>query len=213
MYCIIPRSTDSWSQPVSHLSANHDVLDSLHYHDYNSTNQRSLNSRRVSLPNHTASILTISKFSSNVTQSWPPTAYPHLLDHGIQIHLHARSIIASMCISKHAITALKCVPMFTQSRRLCVSPIMLDHGLQVHLAVQWIRASVRISYSLDYGLPVISILAKSWTRSVSVSSLHHSVVDCRQPIFNAPLRHTWHLKGILMMEQFWLEEGRKRVQR
>jgi len=37
-YSIIPRSTDSRSQPVSHLSAD-DVLNSLHSHNYKLTNE------------------------------------------------------------------------------------------------------------------------------------------------------------------------------
>jgi len=39
VYCIIPRSTVSCSQPVSHLSADHVVLNSLHSHNYLLTNE------------------------------------------------------------------------------------------------------------------------------------------------------------------------------
>jgi len=38
-YCIIPRSTVSRSQPVSHLPADHVVLNSLHSHNDKSTNE------------------------------------------------------------------------------------------------------------------------------------------------------------------------------
>jgi len=38
-YCIIPRSTVSRSQPVSHLSADHVVFNSLHWHNYELTNE------------------------------------------------------------------------------------------------------------------------------------------------------------------------------
>ena len=38
-YCIIPRFTVSCSQPVSHLLADHSVLNSLHSHHYVLTNE------------------------------------------------------------------------------------------------------------------------------------------------------------------------------
>jgi len=79
-YSIIPRSTDSRSQPVSHLSADV-VLNSLHSHNYKLTNESSLSCRRVSLPP-------------------PPSIPPISLDHSLQVHLRSRSVTASQCISK-----------------------------------------------------------------------------------------------------------------
>jgi len=48
----------------------------------------------------TASRLTASKYSSNIARSWPPSASPNSLDHGLQVHLQTRSITASECISE-----------------------------------------------------------------------------------------------------------------
>jgi len=48
----------------------------------------------------TDSRLTPSKYSSNLARSWPPSAFPNLLDHGLQVHVQTRSITASECISK-----------------------------------------------------------------------------------------------------------------
>jgi len=49
-YCIMPTPTVSRSQPVSHLLADHVVLNSLHSHHYELSNEYSLSSRRAFPP-------------------------------------------------------------------------------------------------------------------------------------------------------------------
>jgi len=77
-YCIIRRTTVSRSQPVSHLSADLIVLNSLHYNDYQLTNEYSLSCSRTSLPNCRLQI-----------------------DH-LQVLIEFRSLMASKCLSKLA---------------------------------------------------------------------------------------------------------------
>jgi len=62
--------------------------------------------------------ITASKFA----RSWPPSASTHSLDHGLQVHLHTGSIMASECISKLA-----------RSRPRSVSLSSLDRHVQAHL--------------------------------------------------------------------------------
>ena len=89
---------------------------------------------------------TASKYSSNLTWSWPPSASPNSLDHSLQVYLQTRSITASKCISKLA-----------QSQPGSVSPNSLDYSLQVRA----ITAS-----------NCISEFTRSWPPSASLSSLH-----------------------------------------
>ena len=110
----------------------------------------------------------------------PPSTRPISLDHGLQVYLQTRSIMASKCISKLA-----------RSRPPSTSPNSLNHGLQVRLQTRSITASMCISKltrlrppsestdSLDYGLQVrtimaskcISKLARSRPPSASLNSL------------------------------------------
>jgi len=74
----------------------------------------------------TTSRLTASKYTSNLARSWPPSATPHSLDHGLYVYLHTRSITASSWISELA---------------LLQPPYPHDHGLQVHLQTRLIKTS------------------------------------------------------------------------
>ena len=132
MYCILPRSTVSCSQPVSHLSADHVVFNSLHLHIYDLTNEKTLSSHRTSLLNYLLPIdrllvllqsrlIMASKCICTLARSQPssvslnshdyglpfaisppPIASPYSVDHGCQVHLQSLSITASRCISKLA---------------------------------------------------------------------------------------------------------------
>jgi len=144
---------------------------------------------------------TTSKYSSNLTRSWPPSASPILFDHGIQVYLQTRSITAFKCISKlarlrptcsheHAlqvhlqscsITASKCNSNLARSRPPSISPNSLDYGLQVCTSV----ASKCISnlagslppsespISLDHGLQV-PLQTPSITASKCISEFTRS---------------------------------------
>jgi len=119
----------------------------------------------------TASRLTASKYSSNLARSWPPSASPNPLDHGLQLYLQTRSITASNCNSKLA-----------RSRPPGASPNSLDHGLQVHLQTRSITASkfarswppkcISLN-SLDHGLQV-HLQTRSITASQCISKLSRS---------------------------------------
>jgi len=113
VYCIISPLTVSHSQPVSHLFADHVVLNSIHSHQYQLTNAYCLSSHRTSLPNyylqidpiqilHQSHLIKASKCISNLARSWPPSASPHLLDLSIHVNLQTSTIKASKCISKFA---------------------------------------------------------------------------------------------------------------
>jgi len=121
VYCIIPRSTVS----RSHLSADHVVLNSLHSHNHELTNQWSVSSRRASLPNYRLQIdrlqvllrsrsITASKCISSLARLRPPIS----LDHGLQLPLQTRSIMASN---------------LARSQPPSASLNSLDHSLQVNL--------------------------------------------------------------------------------
>jgi len=119
---------------------------------------------------------TASKYSSNLTQSRPPSVYPNSLDYGLQF----RTITASKCISKLAqskppsvssnsldyglqfrtITAYKCISKLSQSQPPNVSPDSLDYGLQVRT----ITAS-----------KCISQVTRSRPPSAILNSLNHSL--------------------------------------
>jgi len=96
---------------------------------------------------------TASKYSANLDPSRPASVSEDSLDHGLQVHLHARSITASDCILRDArlwpsrshdhgiqvhlqtrsIMMSECIFKFTRSRHPSASLNSHDHGLQVHL--------------------------------------------------------------------------------
>jgi len=94
-------------KPVSHPSADHVVLNSLHSHNYKLTNELSLSLRRASLPNYRLQIdrllvllqsrsIMFSMCISKLTRSQPPSVSLNCHDYGLQV----RIITASKCISK-----------------------------------------------------------------------------------------------------------------
>ena len=173
---------------------------------------------RVSAPimppsQSTSSRLTTSKYSSNLARSWPPGASLNSLDHGLQVHLHTRSITASKGISKldqlrppsaqdhghqvHVltcpITASECIAKLVKVRPPSVSANTLNHGLEVHLQSDSITAS-------EY----ISQFTRSWyAETVELAG--------RPPVINIPPHLAGHPTEILEKERLWLEERRKRV--
>jgi len=149
-WCIIPRSTVSGSQPVSHLAADHVVLNSSHSHNYVLTNKYSLSSRRTSLPNYRLQIdrpqallqsrsIMASKCISKLAQSQLPSESLPSPDYG----LHVRTMMACKCIYKLA-----------RSRPPSASPNSPDHGLQVHLQTRPITASKCISKLAQHSIRV-----------------------------------------------------------
>jgi hypothetical protein len=77
----------------------------------------------------------------------PPSTPPDLFDHGLQVHLHTRSITASKCISE-----------------------LHDRGLHMHLQIRSIAASKCISeFKLMSASKCISKLARSQPPSVSLN--------------------------------------------
>jgi hypothetical protein len=121
-YCIIPRSTASRSQPVSHLLA-----------DYVGTQFSTVLQLQVNewieppLPSCLPPKLP--------PPGWPrPCTHPISLDYGLQVHLHTLSI-----------TAFKCISTVTRLWPPSGSPILLDHSLQVYLHIPLITASMCIS--------------------------------------------------------------------
>jgi len=69
--------------------------------------------------------ITVSKCISKLACSWPSSASPNLLDHGLQVHLQTHLIMASKCISK---LAWLLPPSVSWS--------LLDYSLRVHHYVQ-----------------------------------------------------------------------------
>jgi len=223
-YRIIPTLTVSRSQPVSHLLADHVVLNSLHSHYYEWTNKLSLSSRRASLLNRNLQIhsfqvllqshlMMASKCISKLTWSRPRSACPTSHDHCLQVYLQTRTITGSK---------------FARSPPPSASPNSLDHSVQVYLQTPSITAS-----------KCISKLALSQTRSASPNSLNHSlqlylqthsitVSECickftrsrygdpvesesRHPISNIPPHLEWHSKLIHQTQQLWLHQLTNRV--
>jgi len=135
-YCIIPTSTVSRSQPVFHIPADPVVLNCVHSHNCELTNEWSLSSRHTSLPNYHPQIdslqillqprsIMASKWISKFALSRPPSASLNLLKQCLQVYLRTISITASKCISK--LTPLR--PSSSQ-----------DHGKAVHLQTRSIMA-------------------------------------------------------------------------
>ena len=181
MYCIIPRSTISHSQPVSHLLADHVALNSLNFDNYELTNEYSLSSHHASLPNYRLEIdrlevlvqsrlIMASKCISKLARSKPSSVSPNSHDYGLQVC----RITATKSISKLA---------HVRPRR------SHDHRLHTHSTT----ASECIT---------------QFTRSHCGATVE---IEGRLPIINTPPHLAWHPKGILEKEWFWLEERRKRV--
>jgi hypothetical protein len=97
-----------------------------------------------------------------------------------------------------------------------------DHNLQAHLQTGSITAAKYIS-TLAWWLPPSSHNDGLQNPSMPTFELITNVtrlrcgatveLQGRQPINNSPPHLTWHLKGILENERFWLEEHRKWVRR
>jgi len=164
-YCIIRRSTVFRSQAVSHLSAEHVVLNSLHFHNYKLPNKLSLSFHLTSLSNYHFQMahllvllqscsMIIFKCISKLTQSQPLSSHSH----GLQVHmykldvsrppsaspnsfdsgLHVRKIMASKCSSKLA--------------QLC-HPSLNNHCLQLHISkLARSQSPGVLPHLLDYSL-------------------------------------------------------------
>ena len=163
--------TVSRSQPVSYLSADHVVLNSLHCYNYELTNEYSLSSHRASLPNYRLHVLlqsrsiTDSKCISKLARLQPPSVSPTSHDSG----LHVRMITASKCISN-----------LTPSQPPRVSLNSHDYGLQVRTitAYKCISKLARLrppSAYLQTRSITASKFARAWPPSASPNSLAHSL--------------------------------------
>jgi len=101
----------------------------------------------------TASRLVAFNYSSNLAQSWPPSAYPTSLDRSLQVYLQYRTITVSeiedhslqLYLQTRSITASECISQFARSWPRSGSPNLLDGGLQVHLETRSIPACKCIS--------------------------------------------------------------------
>ena len=166
-YCSIPRLTVSHSQPVSQLSVDHVVLNSLHSHDYKLTNGSSLSFRCTSL--------LIYRLQINLLQV-----------------LQSRSIMACKYISKLARSRPPSVSLrYTISASKCIS-VLHNLGLQVHLWVTQSRPPSASPNSLNHGLQVHSLsLISSRPPSASPNLLYHGIkvhllVTRSQPLSASP---------------------------
>jgi len=126
--CIIPRSTVSRSQPVSHLSADYVCT------QFSTFPQLQVNQWIESqLPSHLPPEL--------LPPDWPPPSTPPIsLDHSLRVHLQTRSITASNCIFK-----------LTRLQPPSASPVSVNDGLQVHLQIR--TASMCMSALARLGPP------------------------------------------------------------
>jgi hypothetical protein len=98
--------------------------------------------------------------ASKLAQSRPPSVTLNSLDYSLQVHLHARLITTSKCISKN-------VP----SRPLSASPYLLDCSLEVYLQNSPITApSVH-----DNGLQVRLYFLSITVSRASPNSLDHGL--------------------------------------
>jgi hypothetical protein len=148
----MPRSTVSHTQPVSHISAELVVPNSLHSHDYKLNNEYRLYCRRTLIP-----ILIAQDQGTLRTR-------PVSIDHGLPVHHLIISITASQCISEllnigvqmhlqtRSITASKCISELMQSPPPSVSLISHDYGLQVFLWVTQSRPRNASSKTLNHVL-------------------------------------------------------------
>jgi len=137
---------------------------------------------------HPARLLsTSSQYSFNLVRSWPPSASPNSLDHGLQVHLWVQLHLGlEVHLETRTIMASKCISEFTRSW----PPSSYNNGLQVHVQTRPITASKFATScppsasqnSLDYGLQMhlwvhsirssqcISKLARSWPPSAFLYS-------------------------------------------
>jgi len=107
-------------------------------------------------------------YNSKSAQSYPPSACPNLLTHGLQVYLK----LAQFCppsVSSNSldyghqvcmIVASKCIHILAQSQSRSTSPSWLHHAMQVLVQIPSITTSKWISK-----------LSSSWPWSVSLSSL------------------------------------------
>ena len=136
-YCIIPRSTVSNSQPVTHLSADHvctklSTFSQLWVNEWIKSQLLSRRSPEVPPPEWSPPDWPPPDWPP---PDWhPPSTPPISLDHGLQVYLQTRSITASKSVTKLA-----------QLQPPSASPHSLDYSLQVHLPPRSITASKCIS--------------------------------------------------------------------
>jgi len=139
-YCIIPRSTDSRSQPVSQLSADRNVLNSLHSHNYELTNEWSLSLNRTHLPSYRLQIVCLQIVRLQIfclqIECCPIDCLhtDYLQINRLEELLQWWSIMASKCNSQHA-------PLWLPSASLS----SLNLALLVHLQTHWIMISKCLS--------------------------------------------------------------------
>jgi len=116
------------------------ILNSVHSHNYELTNEYSPSSHHASLPNYYLQIdrlqvlletrsMMASKCISKLTRSRPPGVSPDLLDCSLQVPPHT-----------HSITASKCTSRLAWLRPASASPNSLDPGLQMVLRTRSITA-------------------------------------------------------------------------
>jgi hypothetical protein len=135
----------------SYLSADPVVLNSLHWHNYELTNEWIESPLLSHLPpKHTASRLTASKYASNLARSWPWSASSSSLDRSFQVHLQSGFIIAFNCISNLA-----------QMQPPSASPNSLNCGPQVHHQTCSITA---LECILEFTRSLFSGTLWSWAR-------------------------------------------------
>jgi len=185
-----------WVQHPPSTASTQDCLSSCHSHDYELTPECSISFRRVSLYDRSPSASspwdlkdtvtlshshicestnwgiesqhlacrpsTGSKYSSKVAWLRPPSSH----NHGLQVHLQTRSIMASKCISKLA-----------RSRPPSASPNSLAYGLQVHLETRLITPSQCLC---KYGRLLPTSASPNWLdHGVEVYLWVHSIVIFR----------------------------------
>jgi hypothetical protein len=149
VYCIIPISTVSRSQPVSQHTVDYVVCNSL---DSELPNKLSLSSRRASLLNNRLQIdhlhvhlqsrsIMASKCVSELAQPQPPSISLNSHDYRVKVC----TITASKCITKLAWSQTRsasrnlleqapmCISKLARSQVPSLSPNLLNCGLQTHL--------------------------------------------------------------------------------
>jgi len=171
VYCIIPRSTVSHSQPVPYLLADHGVFNSLHSHNYKLTNQSSFSSHHVSLLHYplqiellqvlcSSRLIMASRCISKLAWSQLPSVSLHSRGYSLQ----GRSITASECVSK--------VAWSQPQSEFLNSP---DYGLQVHTIL-----SSQFVSKLIWSWPpsAFTKLVRPQPPSISLNSHHYVVRVC-----------------------------------
>jgi len=102
IHCILHNpKIDSLPLPVSLSSLRQTMLYSILYIPTFMSYPMNTILPPIICPSQTStSRLTASKYSSNLTQSWPPSAAPNLLHHSFQVYLYTYMVTASEYISK-----------------------------------------------------------------------------------------------------------------